>query len=297
MEKDRKKKVRDRRTVAEKKGDCWLTWEDILSQSSTNAIPDSADEKSDKEIDTEYLGANNSNKYVLKSNMLDHENDMPPQYWHIRYGPHSVKPEHFETMHKLKSELHLSENQVEGAICTVANDLFGRKEYGELKQYERAEPTTYNTLSAINNTNRTEAHVEALILAGKTNEMSSEMETVVTYSNDGSAQSGVGIYVVQSFSINGKRRALPTLNIFSETGASLKDLQLMTFNILAASSGWKYTAKDLVEKIDFVTTDSTAHNLGVIQDVDADLETEIVLDSLICNMHLIMMFQRKVKQV
>ena len=249
MEKDRKKKVRDRRTVAEKKGDCWLTWEDILSQSSTNAIPDSADEKSDKEIDTEYLGANNSNKYVLKSNILDHENDMPPQYWHIRYGPHSVKPEHFETMHKLKSELHLSENQVEGAICTVANDLFGRKEYGELKQYERAEPTTYNTLSAINNTNRTEAHVEALILAGKTNEMSSEMETVVTYSNDGSAQSGVGIYVVQSFSINGKRRALPTLNIFSETGASLKDLQLMTFNILAASSGWKYTAKDLVKKL------------------------------------------------
>ena len=127
--------------------------------------------------------------------------------------------------------------------------------------------------------------------------MSSEMETVVTYSNDGSAQSAVGIYVVQSFSINGKRRALPTLNIFSETGASLKDLQLMTFNILAASSGWKYTAKDLVEKIDFVTTDSTAHNLGVIQDVCADLETEIVLDSLICNMHLIMMFQRKVKQV
>ena len=200
-------------------------------------------------------------------------------------------------MHKLKSELHLSENQVEGAICTVANDLFGRKEYGELKQHERAEPTTQNTLSAINNTNRTEAHVEALILAGKTNEMSSEMETVVTYSNDGSAQSGVGIYVVQSFSINGKRRALPTLNIFSETGASLKDLQLMTFNILAASSGWKYTAKDLVEKIDFVTTDSTAHNLGVIQDVCADLETEIVLDSLIYNMHLIMMFQRKVKQV
>ena len=126
-------------------------------------------------------------------------------------------------MYKLKSKLHLSENQAQGAICTVANNLFGRKEYGAWKHYERDKPTTYNTLPTINNTNRTEAYVEALILAGITNEiMSSEMEIVVTYSNDGSALSGVGNYIVQSFSINGKQRALPTLNIFTETRASLK---------------------------------------------------------------------------
>ena len=41
----------------------------------------------------------------------------------------------------------------------------------------------------------------------------------------------------------------------------------MTYKILAASSGWKYTEKDLVEKIDFVMTDCTAHNIGVIQDI------------------------------
>ena len=74
--------------------------------------------------------------------------------------------------------------------------------------------------------------------------------------------------MVQSFLISGKQRALPTLNIFSETRTSLKDLQIMTFKILAASSGWKYTEKDLVEKIDFVMADSTAHNLG------AEFETE-----------------------
>ena len=215
----------------------------------------------------------------------------------ILHMPCSVKPEYYITMHKLKSELHSSENQVQGATCTVANNLFGRKEYDEWKQYERYEPTTYNTLPAISNTNRTETYVEALILAGITNEMPSEMETVVTYSNDGSPQSGAGNYVAQSFSINGKQRALHTLNIFSETRASLKDLQLMTFKILAASSGWKYTGKDLVEKIDFVMTDSTAHNLGVIQDVCAELETENEPDSLICNVHPMMMFQRKVKQV
>ena len=67
--------------------------------------------------------------------------------------------------------MHLSENQAQGALCTVANNLFGKREYGEWKRYERDEPTTYDTLPTISNTNRTEAYVEALILAGITNEI------------------------------------------------------------------------------------------------------------------------------
>ena len=71
----------------------------------------------------------------------------------------------------------------------------------------------------------------------------------------------------------------------------------MTYKILAASSGWKYTKKDLVEKIDFVMTDSTAHNIGVVQDVCDELETDSIPDSLFCHIHPMMMFQRKVKAV
>ena len=42
----------------------------FLSVSSINAIPESADEKSDKESDTEYLGVDNSKKYMfIKSSM------------------------------------------------------------------------------------------------------------------------------------------------------------------------------------------------------------------------------------
>ena len=44
-------------------------------------------------------------------------------------------------------------------------------------------------------------------------------------------------------------------------------------------------------------TDSTAHNLGIIQDFCAECETESVPDTLICNAHPMMIFQRKVKQV
>lgn len=142
MEKDIKKKVWGGRTVAEKKRDADQHKSTFLSVSSIDAIPDSAHEKN-WQSDTENPWANKSNKYMFKSNMLDHKNDdMPPHYWHIRDGPCSVKPKYYITMHKLKSELHLWENQAKGAISTIANNLFGREEYGEWKRYEIDEPTT-----------------------------------------------------------------------------------------------------------------------------------------------------------
>ena len=69
--------------------------------------------------------------------------------------------------------------------------------------------------------------------------------------------------------------------------ASLKDLQLMTFKILAALSGWK---------LNFVMTDCSARNL-VIKDICAELETESLHDSLICNVHPMKMFKKKIKLV
>ena len=79
--------------------------------------------------------------------------------------------------------------------------------------------------------------------------MSPDIEIVVTYSNDGSAQTGVGNYIVQSFTVNGKH-ALSTMTIFTESMSSLKELQLMAFKILAAASGGKYT-EGYSERIDF----------------------------------------------
>ena len=73
-------------------------------------------------------------------------------------------------------------------VCTVANNLFSRKQYGEWKRYERGD----NTLPAISGTKWFDVDVEAVILGGITNEIIlPEMETAVTYCNDGSAQSGV----------------------------------------------------------------------------------------------------------
>ena len=84
------------------------------------------------------------------------------------------------------------------------------------------------------------------------------------------------------------------MSIFTESRSSLKDMQHMTYKMLAAATAWKYTERDIVGKIDFVITDSTAHNLGVIQDVCEDLELERAPDPLVCHVHPMMMFQRKV---
>ena len=87
------------------------------------------------------------------------------------------------------------------------------------------------------------------------------------YSNDGSAQSGVGSYVVQSFTINGVKRSLPTASVVTETRETLSDLIENTLNILSASCNHQYSSKEILEKIKFVMTDSTAHNIGVMEKV------------------------------
>ena len=198
----------------------------------------------------------------------------------------------------MKPELHMSDNQVEGSICICANILFSSNKFGKWKRYDKDQPTDNNTLPATTNSNKTEAYVEALILAGIANEiMLPDSHIVVTYSNDGSAQSGVGNNVVQSFSINGKQRAISTMSIFTKSKTSLKEMQSITLKMLAASTGWKYTEKELVEKIDFVITVSNSHNLGVIEEVCAELQTDSVPDSLVCHVHPMMMLQRKIKAV
>ena len=92
-------------------------------------------------------------------------------------------------------------------------------------------------------------------------------ETCVVYSNDGSAQSGVGNYVVQSLTINGIKRSLPTASVFTETRKTLSDLIQNTLDILSASCNQKYLSKEILEKITSIMTDSSAHNIGVMEKV------------------------------
>ena len=150
----------------------------------------------------------------------------------------------------------MSERLAQGAIVAIANILFGRKDLGEWKLYEKNKVADVNTLPAPSNINRTEQYAEAMVFAGIATEIMSpdSEDTVFTYSNDGSSKSRVGSFIVPSFMINGKQRALPTMPIFTESMESLKELEIMTLKILSAASAGKYSESDILKRIDFVMT-------------------------------------------
>ena len=79
--------------------------------------------------------------------------------------------------------------------------------------------------------------------------------------------------------------------------SSLKELHIMTLKILAAAKCGAFSEKDLVERIDFVVTDSTAHNLGVMEEVCDQLGSENTPEAIVCHVHHMMMFHPSVKYV
>ena len=234
-------------------------------------------------------------KYVEARKHVD--DDMPSKYRNVRLGERQVRPEIYQVIQKLKSTLHMSQAQAEGSIVEIANTVFGRNKFGPWKVFKHNKPYDVNTLPASSNTNRLDPYVEAMGLSSITGQMMNSENSTVVYSNDGSGMSGVGNYVVQSVTINGTQRTLPTMSIFTESRESLAELEKSTIEILSASVGFKYSPKDIIEKINFVMTDSTAHNLKVFDSVCQDLGTEHTPTSVTCNMHVLMMFQRKAEKV
>ena len=119
------------------------------------------DKYSDEEFDPP------TGPFAFNSPLIDDKEDQIPfEYRHIRSGPRSVRLEYYILVHKLKSELHMSERQAQGAIVAVANILFGRKDLGEWKLYEKNKVADVNNLPAPSNINRTEQCAEAMVLAG-----------------------------------------------------------------------------------------------------------------------------------
>ena len=88
--------------------------------------------------------------------------------------------------------------------------------------------------------------------------------------------SRVGSYVVQSLTLNGVQRCLPTISIFTESRESLKDLEIYTLKVLSASCCHEYSEKETLQHIKFIMTDSTSHNLYVINQVAEELGAERV---------------------
>ena len=131
-------------------------------------------------------------------------NDMPDEYKHPSHGLRSIGTELHTVMSKLSSELHMFKRQIEGAIVTIANMLFGR----EWKPFNKHQTPDLDTLPSMRNILQTEPLLEAMALNVIVEEIMKD-DTIATVSaNDGSSLSGVVSYVVHSLTINGEQRVL-----------------------------------------------------------------------------------------
>ena len=224
----------------------------------------------------------------------DENDDMPIRFRNLRDGLRKVRPEVYALMLKLKSKHHMSQDQAKAAIVETGNYLFERK----WKYYDPdpEHPADNNSLPSGTNICRVEPYYEAMALSSIVEEVMNGKK-VVMYANDGSSMNGVGSYVVQSITIDGVQRPLPTFSIFTESRESLEELESMTLRILSAACGYKYTEQDLLGRIDFVMTDSTSHNLNVMENVCHRHKVDSIPKQLLCNMHPLLMLQRKVKDV
>ena len=74
-----------------------------------------------------------------------------------------------------------------------------------------------NTLPKSCNTNRLDSYVEAIVICSITKQMMISNNSTIVYFNDGSGMSGVGNFVIQSVTINGKQQTLLTIRIFTES--------------------------------------------------------------------------------
>ena len=75
--------------------------------------------------------------------------------------------------------------------------------------------------------------IETYTLKCIADEIMASDESVITYHEDGSKKKGVGSFMVQGVTINGKFRAFPTLPIASESKENLGQLKLAILSILA----------------------------------------------------------------
>ena len=149
------------------------------------------------------------NEQLPKKHSFTKTDDMPLKYRNVRLREQKVCLEIYKVIQKLKSTLHMS--QAERSIVEIANTVFGRNKFGPWKVYKPNEPYDINTLPASSNTNRLDPYLKAMVLCSITEQMMISNNSTVVYSNDRSGMSGVGNYVVQSVTINGKQQTLPTM--------------------------------------------------------------------------------------
>ena len=67
--------------------------------------------------------------------------------------------------------------------------------------------------------------------------------------------------------------------------------------MLSAATGYKYTEAEILKKITFVMIESTAHKIGVMEKVEFNIDNDQCPKTILCNVHPVMIFQTKLKEL
>ena len=245
--------------------------------------PDMTYTQSDDDIDT----TDAANRRKFKDDSTRESEELPERFRHLRLSERKVRPEVYSTIDKLKTVYHCTEKQASAALVEVGNIMFETN----WKFHEEGENITVNTLPESKNIRTASEAIEAMTISEIAHLINNTDSNIsITYSDDGSRKQGVGNFVVQGITVDGKHRALPTLGIERETRTNLAELKLTTFKILEVASG--IPAKKLFQRVNFVMTDQTAHNFEVASLVCEELQIDQLPFHLFCNVHPTLMFNR-----
>ena len=78
---------------------------------------------------------------------------------------------------------------------------------------------------------------------------------------------------------------------YSQKKETLADLVKCTIQIFSAASAYKYSKSDILKKIIFVMSDSTAHNLKIMEKFCEDKGVENNPSVILYNIHPLMCFR------
>ena len=132
---------------------------------------------------------------------------MPEQFCHIRTSIKRVKPEFYSAFDKLISSNQLKESD---SFCyhNSYQRIFGRQWKHHDEDSNSIDVDTTPSNKSIRETGRVIATYTMKCIV---DEIIASDDTVITYHDGGSKKNGVGSFMVQGVTINGKFRAFPTL--------------------------------------------------------------------------------------
>ena len=292
-----------------------VSWDNIILEGDDeeneavyiNNTSSSEEMQTESEVDSSTVGlinAKNSQISLIKRKSVkrrkmvsassSQEKDLFPQeYRHVRINVNVVKPAFYQTVDKIKAELHCSSKQASGAIILTANGMFGRAWKSHNQDNTLID---LDTAPHVRNARDAGQALTALCLSEIVDEIIEAGGCVITYHEDGSKAQGVGGYSVQGITINKKFRPLPALPVASECRTNLAALKIAILSILAVCND-KYSPSQIFNAITFKITDATSHNFEVDDIVAAELGTTHIPAHLLCHTHPVLMFNRKIVEV